>query len=97
LFVAIVGSVLLAALWLPSLAVLFFGGRRPLVHAMRKIGMLWLAQAMAAAALIYLADAVGLANPVGYSLAICMAIGCAGALALGYAMRGGRAREVRPR
>jgi len=89
LFIAIICSAVFAALWLPSLAVLIFRGKRPYARAARKIWPLWLAQPVMAAALIYLADAVGLANPAGYMLAICTALGGGGALVFWYAMRRG--------
>lgn len=82
MFAAIFGSVWLAALWLPSLVVMVFAGRRSFAQAIRGLWPLWAIQAVAAAALIYLADAMGLANPAGYTLAICVATGCAGALAV---------------
>ncbi len=83
----IVGSMLLAALWLPSLFVLAFGRRRPFAQVVRRTWPLWVLQPIAATALIYLADAAGLTNPAGYVLAICMAIGGGGALVFRYAMR----------
>lgn len=84
MLVAIIGSIWLAALWLPSMVALAAAGQRSLAQAVRGLWPLWAIQAVAAAALIYLADALGLANPAGYTLAICMAIGCAGALAVGW-------------
>ena len=48
---------------------------------------MWAAQILMAAALIYLADAIGMTNPAGYMLAICMTIGAGGALVVRSAMR----------
>jgi hypothetical protein len=86
-FIAVVSVLLLAILWLPSLAVLIFGRQRPFAQAMRKVWPLWIAQPVAAAALIWLADETGLVNPAGYVFAICMAIGGGGALTVAGAMR----------
>ena len=91
MFTATAVVLLLAVLWLPSFAVVVFGRRRPSARVVGKIWLLWAAQPAVTAALIYLADAAGLANPVGYMLAICMAMGGGGAFVAGSAMRRDRA------
>jgi len=79
--VALVG-VLLTVLWAPSWIALALFARLTTKQILRTSWVVWLIQAMAAIALIYLTDAIGLANPAGYTLGICVALGVSGAVIL---------------
>lgn len=74
---------LFCALWGPS----FFVARRLQRQgdwaALRALRLLWPAQLVLAAGLIFAADAAGLANPAGYSIAIILAVSVTGAAAFG--------------
>lgn len=74
---------LFCALWGPS----FFVARRLQRQgdwaALRGLRLLWPAQLVLAAGLIFAADAAGVANPAGYSVAIIIAVSVTGAAAFG--------------
>ena len=75
MFAVILITFLLAALWLPSAVVLVFVGRVSLAGMLRKAWRVWAGQVALAATLIYLADTLSLANPAGYTAAICFGLG----------------------
>jgi len=75
---AILG-VLFCTLWGPSLFVALRLHRRGDWAAVRALRLLWPVQLVLAAGLIFAADAAGLANPVGYSIAIIVGVSIAGA------------------
>jgi hypothetical protein len=89
MFALFVIVVLVAVLWAPSWIVLrrnraAFGGR------LRAVWRIWIAQVVAAIAMIYLADRAGLLNPAGYTLGICFLLGMTGAFVLH------RSKQTRP-
>lgn len=81
MFTAVVIVVLLVVLLAPSCAVLYLR-RMTFRQAMEAAWRVWIAQVIASIALIVLADGLGLLNPAGYTLGICLLVGLAGALFL---------------
>ncbi|WP_454649353.1 hypothetical protein [Bradyrhizobium liaoningense] len=79
MFAVVVIVVLLAVLLAPSWVVLYFRWTT-LVPAIEAAWRVWIAQVMASIMLTVLADRLGLMNPAGYALAICLLVGLAGAL-----------------
>lgn len=73
---------LLTVLWVPSWIALALFARLATKQILRRSWGVWATQTMAAIALIYLSDAIGLTNPVGYTLGICIALGVSGAVLL---------------
>lgn len=71
--------VLLIVLFGPSWVVLFLLNRLTLGQAIRTAWRVWVSQVLASIAFIFLADKSGLLNPAGYTLGICILVGCAGA------------------
>jgi hypothetical protein len=53
------------------------------VAALRPLRFVWLAQLALAATLIFVADSIGLLNPLGYMLAIIFAVSLGGATLFG--------------
>jgi uncharacterized membrane protein len=51
--------------------------------ALRPLRVVWLAQLAIAAGLIFMAEEIGLRNPIGYVLAIILAVSLAGAAVFG--------------
>lgn len=82
MFAAILVTILLGTLWLPSWIALKFVRRLSAGATIRKAWPTWLAQACLAVALILLADAIGLMNPAGYVFGICLGLGVLGAVML---------------
>jgi len=81
-FTVIVVLVLLGILWLPPTLMV---RRLETLSAHGKLyglGMILPAQVVLAAALVLLADYIGLLNPAGYVLGISVAVGVSGAVAL---------------
>ena len=81
MFAAVVISVLLIVLLAPSWGVLLLE-RMTFGQAVETAWRVWVAQVIASVALIFLADHLGLLNPAGYTLGICLFVGLAGALFL---------------
>jgi hypothetical protein len=81
MFAVLVITVLLAVLWTPSWIVLR-RNRAVFGEGLRAVWRIWIAQVLVAAALILLADRVGLLNPAGYMLGICFLVGLVGAFVL---------------
>jgi hypothetical protein len=75
MFIAIFFAVLLSALWLPSWIALYFVRGFSARLVIRKAWPIWLLQLVLAATLIFMADAIGLRNPAGFTLAICLVLG----------------------
>jgi hypothetical protein len=82
MFIAILLTMLIGILWLPSWMALHVVRRLPARRVLRKAWPVWLVQVYLATALIFLADAINLTNPAGYMLAICCSLGVLGALIL---------------
>ena len=76
MFAVLVTVLLLAVLWAPSWVVL------PRDEGLKAVWRIWIAQVIVAAALIFLADKIGLLNPAGYMLVICFGVGLVGAFVL---------------
>ena len=76
MFAVLIIMVLLAVLWTPPWIML------PRGEGLRAMWRIWIAQVIIAAALIFLADRIGLLNPVGYMLGICFLVGLGGAFVL---------------
>jgi len=74
---------LFCALWGPSFLVARRLQRQGDWAALRGLRLLWPAQLVLAAGLIFAADAAGVANPAGYSIAIIIAVSVIGAAAFG--------------
>lgn len=74
---------LFCALWGPSFLVARRLQRQGDWAALRALRLLWPAQLVLAAGLIFAADAAGVANPAGYSIAIIIAVSVTGAAAFG--------------
>jgi hypothetical protein len=92
-FTIIVVLIFLGLLWLPPL-LMAFRLDRPSMHGMLYgLGIILPVQPVLAAALIFLADYIGLLNPAGYSLGISVAVGLSGAGALLF-LRRSRLRGV---
>lgn len=81
MFAAVAIIVLLVALLAPSWGVLFFN-RMTFGQAIEAAWRVWIAQVAAFVALIFLADHLGLLNPAGYTLGLCLLVGFAGAFFL---------------
>jgi len=64
MFAAILVTILLGTLWSPSWIALKFVKRLSARATIRKAWPVWLAQVCLAVAFIFLADAIGLTNPV---------------------------------
>ena len=77
---AILG-VLFCTLWGPSFFVARHLWRKGDWAAMRALRLLWPVQLVLAAGGIFAADAAGLSNPIGFSLAIIAGVSVAGAAA----------------
>jgi len=74
-------ALLFCVLWGPSFWVARNLQRRGDWAALRALRLLWPAQLVLAAGLIFAADSAGLANPAGYSVAIIAGVSVAGAAA----------------
>jgi len=81
MFALVVIAVLLAVLWVPSWIVLR-RNRAVFGEGLRAVWRIWIAQVIAAIALIFLADRAGLLNPAGDTLGICLLVGLVGAFVL---------------
>ena len=81
MFALVAIAVLLALLWAPSWIVLR-RNRAVFGDGLRAVWRIWIAQVIAAIALIFLADRAGLLNPAGYTLGICFLVGLVGAFVL---------------
>ena len=81
MFALVVIAVLLAVLWAPSWIVLRCN-RAVFGEGLRAVWRILIAQVIIAAALIFLADRIGLRNPAGYMLGICFVVGLGGAFVL---------------
>jgi hypothetical protein len=81
MFAVVVIAMLLVLLAPSWIALLLFRSATP-GQAVRRGWRVWVVQVIAAAMLIYLANAIGLLNPAGYTLGICASIGMVGALFL---------------
>lgn len=81
MFAAIVISLLLLVLLVPSWIVLFLH-RVTVGKAAKAAWPIWITQILASVFSILLADRVGLLNPAGYSLGICVFVGLVGAFFL---------------
>jgi hypothetical protein len=79
MFAGILIGVLLVPLLVPSWLVLVHFGRLNAKQALRRAWPIWISLVVMAAGLIFFADAVGLRNPLGYTLGICIALGMSGA------------------
>lgn len=82
MFAVVLIAVLLIVLLSPSWIVLFAFNRMSFSQAVQTAWPIWSAQIVACVALIFLADKAGLLNPAGYSIGICVLVGCAGAVFL---------------
>ncbi|WP_156456973.1 hypothetical protein [Bradyrhizobium sp. CCH5-F6] len=82
MFAAVVILVLAVALLAPSCTVLFLFNRMTFGRALKAAWRVWIAQIIASILLVVLADRLGLLNPAGYTLAICVLVGFAGAFFL---------------
>ena len=82
MFAVVVVSVLLVVLLAPSCGVLIFLNRFTFDQSVRAAWHIWVTQVVVSIALIFLADRLGLLNPLGYMLGICVLVGFAGALFL---------------
>jgi hypothetical protein len=78
-FATVLIGVLLVALLAPSWLVLVHFCRLTAGRALRKAWLIWISMIVVAAGLIFSVDAIGLANPLGYTLGICGALGVLGA------------------
>jgi hypothetical protein len=78
MFAAILITILLIVLWLPSWLVLKFAGRLSATKIIRKAWLVWLAQICLAVVLVFLTDVIGFTNPAGYTFGICLGIGVLG-------------------
>jgi MFS-type transporter involved in bile tolerance (Atg22 family) len=78
MFIAILVTILLIALWLPSWIALQFVKRLSSGAIIRKAWPVWLAQVCLAVVFIFLADAINLTNPTGYMFGICVGLGVLG-------------------
>ncbi|MBR0710129.1 hypothetical protein [Bradyrhizobium liaoningense] len=81
MFAAVAIIVLLVVLLAPSWGILYFN-RMTFGQAVEAAWRVWIAQVTASITLIFLADRLGLLNPAGYTLGICLTVGLAGALFL---------------
>lgn len=63
---------------MPSLLVLVRFGQLTSMQALRRAWPTWVGLVVVAVGLIYSADAIGLTNPMGYVLSICIALGMSG-------------------
>jgi len=79
MFATVFLGVLLIMLLAPSWIVLAHVGRLKAGEVLRRAWLIWIGLVLAAAGLIFLADAIGLTNPLGYTLGIIVALGVAGA------------------
>lgn len=79
MFAAVLIGMLLVLLLAPSWVVLAHFGRLNTMQALKKALPVWIGLVAIAAGLIFSADAIGLTNPLGYTLGICVAIGVSGA------------------
>lgn len=79
MFAAVLICVLLVLLTVPSLLVLVRFGRLTPKQALRRAWSTWIGLVVVAVGLIYLANAIGMTNPLGYVLGICSALGVSGA------------------
>lgn len=79
MFVTILVTAFLAVLLAPSWVALIIFGRLTIRQALRKGWPVWIGQIVVAVAWIFLADAVGLTNPLGYTFGICTFVGVCGA------------------
>ncbi len=82
MFAIVLVGVLLTVLWAPSWIALALFARLTIKRILQRSWPVWVAQTLAAIVLIYLADAIGLTNPAGYTLGICAALGILGAALL---------------
>jgi hypothetical protein len=82
MFTAVAIIMLLTVLLAPSWIVLLLFDRVTLGQAVRTGWRVWVAQVIASIALIFLADTLGLLNPAGYTLGLCVLVGIAGAFFL---------------
>jgi hypothetical protein len=82
LFCLILGM-LFCLLWGPSFMVARRLWRRGDYAAFRSLRLLWPAQLVLAGGGVFAADAAGLTNPAGYTVAIIAAVSLAGAAAFG--------------
>jgi len=87
-FATILIGVLLVALLAPSWLVLIYFLRLTAGQALRRAWLIWISLIVVAAGLIVSADAIGLANPLGYTLGICGALGVLGAGFFGWRIYG---------
>ncbi|MBH5367393.1 hypothetical protein [Bradyrhizobium glycinis] len=81
MFAAVAVVFLLVVLLAPSWGVLYFR-RTTFGQAIEAAWRVWMAQVIVSVALTVLADYLGFLNPAGYTLAICLLVGFAGALFL---------------
>jgi hypothetical protein len=81
MFAVVISVVLLVVLLAPSWG-MFYLRRKTFRQAVEAAWRVWIAQVMISIALIVLADRLGFLNPAGYTLAICLLVGLAGALVL---------------
>lgn len=88
MFAATIIVILLVLLLAPSWGVFYFR-RTTFRQAIDAAWRVWVVQVIASIALTVLADRLGFMNPAGYTLAICLLVGLAGALFL-------RSRTNRP-
>ncbi|WP_025034958.1 hypothetical protein [Bradyrhizobium sp. DOA9] len=88
MFAAVLIVVLLVVLLAPSWGVLYLR-RTTFEQAIEAAWRIWIAQVIISVALTVLADRLGFTNPAGYTLAICLLVGFAGAVFL-------RSRTNRP-
>ena len=78
----VVVLVLLGVLWLPSLLVALWIKPHPAQGSTHGLGFIFPIQLAVAASLSFLADYIGLLNPAGYVLGICVAVGIVGGATL---------------
>ena len=78
MFAAVLIGVLLVLLLAPSWVVLTHFGRLNAIQALQKAWPIWISLVVVATGLIFSADAIGLTNPLGYTLGICAALGMSG-------------------
>lgn len=90
MFATILVGFLLSVLLGPSWLLLIRFRKLTAVQALQRARLAWIAMIVIAAALIFLADAIGLTNPLGYMLGICFALGTSGAVFLWWRSYGHR-------
>lgn len=86
MFAAVATIVLLIVLLAPSWGILFLN-RMTFGQAIDVAWRIWIAQVIASIALSLLADRLGLLNPAGYTLGICLLVGFAGAFFLRFKIK----------